>query len=251
MARKDEAVDWLKKGSAPPEIAVKMGISLKSVMGYLYNQVGEGKIRRADILFSFKKETRDSFEREICEIRRQCKSETEFDVARFVKGRANPALGVYLDLRDSRVVLGDMYEIIREIEVFLHRAIREILMEEYGPGEHGWWRMGVKREIRDRWQHDREYDGNPAAEPYCYANIVDLIAILDKQWKVFEKVLPHNIAHDKSRLLRGLDMLKDIRNSVMHPVRGKAPTEDNFEFLRNFRDYIGLSRWPFKLTRER
>ncbi|HUA63871.1 MAG TPA: hypothetical protein VML19_34305 [Verrucomicrobiae bacterium] len=52
MARKHEAAEWLTKDNSPIAIAALMGVSLETVMGYLYNHVGEGKIRRSDILFS-------------------------------------------------------------------------------------------------------------------------------------------------------------------------------------------------------
>ena len=62
MARKHEAVNLMKSGLSPSEIAKTMDISVKSIEGYLYNQVGEGNIRRSDIVFSIKEEIRVEIE---------------------------------------------------------------------------------------------------------------------------------------------------------------------------------------------
>ena len=62
MARKHEAVRLLKTGHTPTSIAREMGISVASVMGYLYNQVGEGRIRRSDIVFAIAPDVRRAIE---------------------------------------------------------------------------------------------------------------------------------------------------------------------------------------------
>ena len=62
MARVNEAVSHLKKGLSPGEIAKIMGISFSSVMGYLHRGIGEGAIRRSDILFTIPKATREIVE---------------------------------------------------------------------------------------------------------------------------------------------------------------------------------------------
>lgn len=62
MGRKHEAVEWLRKGYSPSKIARQMGVTISTVMGYLYNQVGEGNIRRSDILFSINEEMRHTIE---------------------------------------------------------------------------------------------------------------------------------------------------------------------------------------------
>ena len=58
MARKDEAAQHLLSGRSPREIAETMGITIASVEQYLYTKVGEGTIKRSDILFSIAPETR-------------------------------------------------------------------------------------------------------------------------------------------------------------------------------------------------
>lgn len=58
MARKDQAARHLLAGSSPRQIANTMGISIGSVEQYLYTKVGEGTIKRSDILFSIDSDTR-------------------------------------------------------------------------------------------------------------------------------------------------------------------------------------------------
>jgi hypothetical protein len=52
-------------------------------------------------------------------------------------------LEVVLRYGDARYALGDMYEDLRTIEVEMHRLLRSSLEQEYGPGETGWWQIGM------------------------------------------------------------------------------------------------------------
>jgi hypothetical protein len=62
MARKHEAVKLLREGLSPSAIARTLETSVKTVLGYLYNQIGEGRIHRSDILFSIRPELRAEIE---------------------------------------------------------------------------------------------------------------------------------------------------------------------------------------------
>lgn len=241
MARKHEAVEWLEKGYSPSEIADHMGVTVSTVMGYLYNQVGEGRIRRSDIVFSIDQDARDTIE----EIITQANTTYWSDILRRIEQTGESVnqddLRVYLKLRDARVALGDMYEIIRDIEVTLHGAIKNALVAEYGTVD--WWRQGVPSNIRAECAASLERDPTPAEEPYCYTNFIHLKEILDEQWKLFSAVLPKTVASDKRKLLSSLTKLNTIRNNVMHPVRGVTPSDKDFAFVRELRDYLELERW--------
>ena len=39
--------------------------------------------------------------------------------------------------RDARVVFGDLYEFIRDVEIPLHSLVKSVLTKEYGPED--WW----------------------------------------------------------------------------------------------------------------
>jgi hypothetical protein len=140
MARKHEAVQLLKRGLSPALIAGNMQVSIGTVMGYLYNQVGEGAIRRSDILFAIDSEIRaavETAERENGEL-----SAWELTAAAMrVKPDAHPDdVRIYLDLRKPEVYLGDMYWMIYLIETFLHDFIKQTFTQGHGAD---WWRLGI------------------------------------------------------------------------------------------------------------
>lgn len=193
MARKDEAATHLMAGKSLRQIASDMGISLQSVAQYLYTKVGEGTVKRSDILFSIEPNTRRLIEDLIQQLGK-VESNSIYGAARRQGHQLSyDELAIYLKLRDARVSLGDMYELICRIETELHAAIKITLVEEYGPSEKGWWRQ-VPKEIRQSCQQMREDDGEPAAEPFCYTTFVQLSKVLDKQWSVFVNVLPVRVA---------------------------------------------------------
>jgi len=247
MARKHEAADWLRKGYSPSRIAREMDVTVSTIMQYLYNQVGEGKIRRSDIVFSIDKGLRDAVESVISEIRRRNPKykptywESHRIWERLAKKGADANeddVGVYLSLRDARVALGDMYEYIRETELFLHDYIRDVLSRGYGPDS--WWREGVPVKIRKECAAAREEDYEAADDPFRYTNFIHLKEILEKNWDKFSKILPGEVASDRRSLLSNLEKLNRIRNLVMHPVRANTPTEEDFSFVRDFAKKLRL-----------
>jgi hypothetical protein len=220
-----------------------MGITTASVVGYLYLEVGKGSITRSDILFSIGQETREAIELTLLEVGR-LDHVRSIDVCRFAASRGRDLIRddveVYMDLRDARVALGDMYELLRAIEVDLHNAVEGVLTAEYGPAD--WWTKGVPEDIRATCAANRERDSGKA-RVYCYTKLIDLKRILDSRWGVFKPRLPKKLADDKVGLLAALDKMNPIRNSVMHPVRDQPPSESDFEFVRTLAGYLRLAQW--------
>lgn len=241
MARKHEAVDLLKAGLSPSQIAEKMGINPSSVLAYLYNQVGEGKIRRSDIVFSIPKDLRQEVEGIIA----QKQTDYWFTIQRSLEKNGHTVnrddLQIYLTLRDARTALGDLYEMVRDIEVTLHKSIRAVLVKKFGEKE--WWRKGIPDSIRADCAGAYEKDTEPGSEPFSYTTLINLKEILDKNWNVFLELLPKKLVSNKQDLLSRLAKLNRIRNNVMHPVRGTSPTEDDFLFVRELRDFLQLDKW--------
>jgi hypothetical protein len=151
---------------------------------------------------------------------------------------------MYLEYRRAPVVLGDMYELVRNVEVRLHRFIKRIFVAEFG--EDDWWRGGVPDNIRAECAALREKDPEPAPEPYNYTHLIALREILDRKWSILSKHLPADTAQNKKDLLERLVQLNRIRNNVMHPVRGGMLTEEEFEFVYNLEEDLG----PLSATEE-
>jgi transposase len=241
MARRQEAASLLKQGLSPRKIAEKMQVTLETVIQYLYHQIGEGKIRRSDVVFSVDPSTRRLVEAVITEL----ETEDRLKIVTAVTKSGHPIdpddLYTYLQFRDARLALGDMYEIIRDVEITLHGAIKKVLQAEFGES---WWRNGVPEKIRAECAETLERDPEPAKEPYCYTTLIHLKEIIEKQWALFTRVLPDKVTSNKKELTGGLARLNQIRKGVMHPVRGTGPTEEDFAFVHVFQEDIELEAWP-------
>jgi hypothetical protein len=232
MGRKDDAVRLLREGLPPSEIARQLHTSGPAVMQYLCLKVGEGELRRSDLAFSIPAELRNSVEEAIAESTDLSAGSILRELRRkgIVANRLD--VGVYLNYRRARVVLGDMYELVRALEVRLHSFMKQAFIAEHG--EENWWRAGVPDGIRAECAALLEKDPEPAAEPYSYTHLINLREILDKRWPVLSKYMPKELISKKKEILERMLRLNRIRNSVMHPVRNAALTEEDFEFVREF-----------------
>jgi hypothetical protein len=231
MARKDHAAQLLRQGLPPSEIARQMHTSPAMVMQYLCVKIGEGDLRRSDIAFSLGREVRSAIEQAI----EKTGSTSPFAISRELKAQGIQAnridIGVYVHYRRARVVLGDMYELVRTVEVRLHNFIKQAFIAEFG--EDQWWRGGVPDNIRAECAALLEKDPEPAEEPYRYTHLINLREILDKRWPVLSQYMPKPLLNAKKGLLERLLRLNRIRNGVMHPVRNTIISEDDFEFVRD------------------
>ena len=231
MLRKDQAAQLLRQGLPPSEIANQMGTSTPAVMQYLCLKIGEGDLRRSDIAFSLPHDLRAAIEQSI----ERKGSVSPFVIARDLRQNGVEAnrhdVAVYIHYRRARVVLGDMYELLRNVEVRLHTFVKQAFILEFG--EENWWRSGVPDTIRAECAALLEKDPEPADEPYCYTHVISLREILDKRWSVLSKYMPEHLLNKKKDLMERLLKLNRIRNCVMHPVRKSVLSEDDFEFVRD------------------
>ncbi len=126
-----------------------------------------------------------------------------------------------------------LYLWIAEIEVSLHQFIRKKLEEDHGPDEGGWWDKGVPLSIRQECAKRRESTIRKQ-EPYNYTDLVDLKQILDKNWSAFQRDFRkiERYYRSKREFLGALQVLNEVRNMVMHPVRGASPTQEELMLLR-------------------
>lgn len=240
MPKSEEAVRLLREGLPPSEIAARLNTSAADVMRHLCLKVGEGDLRRSDIVFSIDSRLRHAIE----DIIRDKEKASMRVIVNELHQRGIEAnrldVRIYVRYRRARVVLGDLYELVRNIEVRLHRFIKESFIQEFG--EEGWWRGGIPDRIRADCAAVRERDQEPAEDAYCYTTLINLREILDKQWTVLAPRLPKKIQSDKKEFLEALKRLNGIRNAVMHPVRNDRFTDDDFEFVRSLEHQLGELR---------
>ncbi len=232
LGRKQLTLQLARAGKTPSEIADRLGAPFATVMAYLYGLIGEGALKRSDIVFSFDQDTRDAIELAIetegpSDSRKLRKALVKQDVP-----IRREDLAVYLTLRDARVALGDMYEMVRDVELALHDLIRGAFVREYG--EEQWWREGVPANVRAECAALYEHDPEPAPDAYGYTSLIHLREILEKRWDVLAPALPPALRTDRKKLLADLVTVNRIRNAVMHPVRRAAFTDREFLFLRDF-----------------
>ena len=232
IGRKQQTLQLAREGLPPSEIADRMNAPFAAVMSHLYGLVGEGALKRSDIVFSFNQEARDAIERAIEEyettdsrVLRKALSKQDVKIRR-------EDLAVYLTLRDARVALGDMYEMVRDVELALHERIRDAFVEKFS--EEHWWREGVPANVRAECAALYEHDPDPAPDAFSYTTLIHLREILDKRWDVLARALPKAWQSDRKKLLSDLVTLNRIRNAVMHPVRRAAFTDREFLFVREF-----------------
>jgi len=235
LRTRDVALYLLQKGYSPSKIAKEMDIrAQESVMPYLYYQIGEGKIRRSDIIFRIDPAVREQVESLIST---KTITLSNSDIVKEIKSSSKSTdiddAIAYFNLRDDRLAFGDMYEYIREAELILHSLVKNTLLSKYGLEK--WWREGVPDTLRGELARQFETDPEPAAEPYCYTSIMQLSEIIKSQWSLFQDIFPKRLTSDRKSFLETLTRLNQIRRMVMHPSREKNPTTEDFAFVREFR----------------
>lgn len=240
MPKSEEAVRLLREGLPPSEIAARLNTSAADVMRHLCLKVGEGELRRSDIVFSIDSRLRHAIEETIARNGSASMRVIASELRRRNIHANRLDMRIYLRYRRARVVLGDLYELVRNIEVRLHRFIKEAFIREHG--EDNWWRGGIPDRIRADCAATLERDMEPADHPYCYTTLINLREVLDKQWSVLGPQLPKRLQSDKRDFLDRLKRLNGIRNAVMHPVRNDRFTDEDFEFVRQLERDLGEMR---------
>jgi predicted transcriptional regulator len=244
METPERAVALVSEGLAPAQIAAELNIPTAAVIQHLSAAVNEGRLRRSDVLFTLSKELRDTVE--LCAGRLKAKHLPKIrDILKLgFELDADPEeVKLYLAYREGRVQMGDMYEILSELERTMHAKIKSVLVKQFGREETGWWRQGVPEGVRVDCAKSRESDADFYEHPYGYTTVIHLREILDKRWRLFVSRLPEDVAKDKQALFEDLRCLNCIRNRVMHPIRGDPPSEDDFEFVKAMHRKLHVSRW--------
>lgn len=239
IVAREEVLQLFLNGRTPGEIAAERGTAISDTIRTLEQLIGQGLLRRSDVLFTVPAERREIVRREL--LLTSSRDQRAIQRKLLAEGHDVPLSEVYtvVAFHSIDAAYGDMYEDVRTIEVELHWLLRRLLEEEYGDGELGWWRKGIPETVRTELARRREADDDPAPEPYCYTDLMHLIAIIEKNWNLVSQRLPKH-ARDKRQLKADLVRLNRIRNQVMHPVRGLEPREEDFEFVRDLRLRLGF-----------
>lgn len=141
------------------------------------------------------------------------------------------------DANDEPNVLA--YRYIANIEIPLHKCVRQALMEMYGEGEDEWWAKGVPMTIRKDCASRREESAR-REELYAHTYLIDLKTIVEKNRALFESRL-HAVnkqANLQKEFLDGITKCNEIRNRVMHTMH--PISEEDLSFLRQMRALVRI-----------
>ena len=231
MAKRNEATRLLKTGMYLDEIATTLGVSFQTIDRYLKHQVAEGALKVSDVFFGIRPDHRALLEQILLQTGDVQHASKKYYVCAREHGMSWDEANLYWSLRDARIPRGDMYEHIADLEETLHALIRKTLEDEFGATESSWWRKGVPLAVRKYCVQAREDDPDPVSEAFAYTTFINLSDILDKNWSLFSKVLPKTWSENRKQLMSDLLRLNHIRNAVMHPVKKKRWTEDDFALV--------------------
>jgi len=210
-----------------------MHVSVSTVIQYLRTRVGEGALRLSDIYVSFPTEKRIVLQQALERASRRGYTDSQ---SLEQNGLTREEAGLFKSLQLRRVLAGDMYEYISDIETTVHQMVRQTLESNFGDQESGWWRQGIPEDIRKKCATRREEDAQPCDSPFAYTDLIDLSKIISKNWGLFQDRLPRDYSINRKVFETEFVRLNTIRNSVMHPVKKRNWSEDDFQCVKDSRE---------------
>lgn len=124
--------------------------------------------------------------------------------------------------------------VLHRFEKKLHQYVQQRLQQRFGVEPEAWWVEGVPLQIRQDCAQRREADPE-RHELYQYTYLINLKAIVEKNWLLFEEDLarlrtavPTQPPLQKKRFLDLLTDVNEVRNRHSHPVR--APGADSEQY---------------------
>ncbi|MBI4203223.1 MAG: hypothetical protein HY532_08955 [Chloroflexi bacterium] len=131
----------------------------------------------------------------------------------------------------------EAYILLARIETKLHTFIIDGLWEKFGEDEKEWWARHVPLPTRKECSERREQD--PKRLPlHRYMDLIDLKSVIEKNWDLFQSKFPSEYGDNRKLLLQDFDRLNQLRNEVMHPLRGQQWDEDDIQFVRSFLEHV-------------
>ncbi len=134
------------------------------------------------------------------------------------RNKAFAGLDQWVEKRRPSKLRTRIFEEVGSCELRLHVFVKQRLQRELGSEKKGWWLQGIPKEIRDKCRERWELDHGEENDEFNFADMTDLIKILDKNWPLFLEEA-RKAESSKKSLLELLNQLRDIRNRVMHPER--------------------------------
>lgn len=126
--------------------------------------------------------------------------------------------------------------VLHRFEIKLHLYVRRKLEQHFGNESEAWWVEGVPLPIRQVCAQTREADPK-RDDLYQYIYLIDLKAIMDKNWALFEgdhaRLRSAVPALQKKQFLELLTKVNEVRNRHSHPVR--APDADSDQHATDLR----------------
>ena len=141
--------------------------------------------------------------------------------------------------RGDHIRYGDLYEVSRIIELYLHRQIREALAHKFGDA---WFDEGIPENIRRKiLEHVDNSADMSQTEKYSNTTVAHLIRILQSDSCPAGLTNQFSLFWDaKKRKYKRLWVFNDIRNKIMHPIR-ETPTLEHYETLKQLMADLGLA----------
>lgn len=142
MSVRAQATSLLREGRSPTEVAQHLGKNLDEVARMLFLQIGEGDLTFAEVLFNIPASRIQRLE----ELLERKRGRSNFS---FIQGCRSRGIGrddiqeaeLYERCRDA--VSGDMYLVVRRLEVRLHGFVRGVLEAAFPGHDDVWWKNGV------------------------------------------------------------------------------------------------------------
>ncbi len=263
MGRIEEIAKLINNGQNLLEMQAAMQVTLHTILDYLRRAYGRGLISRAEIYFAIPSRHRALFflyetyhvtpiykqlkafangeepmalsaqDRHLVENAEKLVAETfNVTLAELPWGAWDQELyKAYREFSNEDFLRADLYQDIATLEIKFNRFIRDVLVKHFGKGEDGWWRKGLKADLRADLVSTREMDEDPAEDAFCYLNFIHIKVILESNWSVFSGYFSKEIIKDKKKLLGPLTKINSIRNQVMHPIKNARHTYADFELI--------------------
>ena len=234
---------FFDEGFSPSKIADQCAIPTSEVTRFLSTEVKEGRLTPSKLLSAFDNDWRTTVEFcASCDPKGigDCDSVIEA-VTLFEMPYDLEEIRFYFEYKEKekKIHAGKLYELISDIERKLHAVIKTTLVKKYGDSETGWWGQGVPEKVRLDCVKAREANCEFKEGSYNFTTFIHLSDIIKEKWVLFASQFSKNRTNDKPKMLAGLRRANDIRNQVMHPVRGEMPNHDDFSFIENLQMEVG------------